>query len=198
MAETVPLVLLAVLGGWLVVLTVLFAAVVRHLGTLEATMLGIAGGTRFDFDADGPAVGSELPGEVGELLARHEVDPLAEAVVLFASTSCGSCLERAEEFSRTPAAAGAGLVVLAAGRDPQRAAELRQVLAPATAVFVTDPDAHEIVRRLEVNSTPFAVRIAAGTVTGKAYVRVGDDIAELLAAGSGAEPPADRKEPTHA
>jgi hypothetical protein len=197
MPEIVPL-LLAGFGVWLMVLTVLFAAVVRHLGALEATMLGIAGGTRFDLDADGPAVGSDLPAEVAGLLARHEVDPQADAVILFVSTTCGSCLERAAEFSRSPASAGAGLVVLAAGRNQQRAAELREVLAPSAAAFITDPDAHEIVNLLDINSTPFAVRLAAGTVTGKAYVRAGEDIVDLLTAGSGAEPAAERKEPTRA
>jgi hypothetical protein len=171
---------LAVFGVWLLTLSVLFAAVVRHLGTMQATMVGIARGMPFDFAADGPDLMSEVPGPVRETLAGYGIAGDANLVVLFVSTSCDPCLERVEEFSRSPAGAGARLVVLAAGRDPDRVARFRDLLGPSSAAFVTDPAAHETVTALHIQSTPFALRMSNGRIVEKTYVSSAADVEALL------------------
>jgi len=180
MNDTLLWTALAVAAGWLLVLSVLFAAVVRHLGTMQATMLGIAAGRTFDFEADGPELMSPLPDDVRGLFARSGVDAASTHVVLFVSTTCDPCIERAEEFSRSPLAAGAGVVVLATGRESEHSDRLRELLAPAAAAFIPDPDAHETAKALNINSTPFAFRVANGAVVDKTYVSSAKELEELL------------------
>ncbi|WP_433063788.1 hypothetical protein [Dactylosporangium sp. CS-033363] len=171
---------LVVLAVWLLVLSVLFASVVRHLGSMQATMLGIAAGNPFDFASDGPELMRPLPEGVRELFAREGVGPAADHVVLFVSGACEPCQERVEAFSQSPAAAGARLIVLAAGRDTEKVEQMRAVLAPSTVAFFTDPDAHEAVQALNIKSTPFAFRLREGKVVEKAYVSSAAALEDLL------------------
>jgi hypothetical protein len=180
MTQTAVIAVLAVFGAWLLTLSVLFAAVVRHLGTVQATVLGMAAGKPFDFASDGPELTGELPGTVRDLLVEHGVAPDTDAVVLSLSTGCDPCFERTEEFSRSPAAENARLVVLATGHDSDRLAQLRAMLEPLSLAFVTDPAALDAAKTLAIKSTPFAFRISAGRVVDKTYVASAADLQAIV------------------
>jgi len=55
---------------WLVGLTVLLAALIRHVGALQLAVEagGMSSGESFDVDTDGPAVGSQVPESTLDLL----------------------------------------------------------------------------------------------------------------------------------
>ena len=168
---------------WLLVLTVLFIGVVRHLGALQITGASTtAPESGFNFDTDGPWIPSPLPERAVDALVRGGVaDP--QFVGVFFSAGCGTCLERATEIADDLPDA-ARTVFLVTGNRPDALTDLRRVLEPVGARIVGDPEAHDIVKALGIQSTPFAFRVAAGQVVAKTYLRNLNDF-RLLAAALG-------------
>jgi hypothetical protein len=75
---------------WLLVLTVAFAGIVRHLAAMQVAGVGSAapeGG--WLFDTDGPWVPSALPDRAAAALHGHGI-PTDDLVVTFFSAHCGS------------------------------------------------------------------------------------------------------------
>jgi hypothetical protein len=187
-AETLTFVLTGIMGGWLLTLSLLFASVVRHLGAMEATLVTASKGEQFDFAADGPELMSELPRGVVRVLAEHGVDSQAEHVVFFASAGCGPCLDRAKEYSQSHTGRNGHLVTLISGQYAEGVDELRQLLGGVSTAFITDPDAREVVKLANINSTPFIFRIANGKVIDKRYVGSARDIEKMTIAATPAAP----------
>ena len=98
-SETLAYVLIGTMGVWLLLLSLLFASVVRHLGAMEATLVTVSKGEQFDFAADGPPLMSEVPRGVVRVLGEHGIEGETDYVVFFASAGCAPCLERAREFA---------------------------------------------------------------------------------------------------
>jgi len=181
-SQTVVYVLVAVLAAWLLVLSLLFASVVRHLGAMEATLVTVSKGERFDFSTDGPALMSEVPRGIARVLGEQGVDAGGAYAVLFVSAGCAPCLERAREFAASGAAPDARLVTLISGHYDEGAEELRQVLGAMSAAVVRDPDAREIAKLANINSTPFAFRVTNGKITDKSYIGSSGDLRRMVAA----------------
>ncbi len=163
-------VLLVIGFAWLLVLTFLFVGLARHAGAVQA-----AGGAAkapeggFLLDADGPWIPSEFPERAREILQASGIG-LGDLTITFFSSTCRPCVEQAAQI----AAAGpdpARNVFLVTGANTAAVAEMRRILAPAGAPVLSDPDAHNVVKSLEINSTPFTVRVVDGQVVAKAYVR---------------------------
>ena len=163
-------VLLVIGFAWLLVLTFLFAGLARHAGAVQA-----AGGAAkppeggFLLDTDGPWIPSEFPARAREILQASGIG-LADLTITFFSSTCGPCVERAAQIATT-GPDPARNVFLVTGANATAVAEMRRILAPAAAAVLCDPDAHNVVKSLEINSTPFTVRVVDSQVVGKAYVR---------------------------
>ncbi|WP_404352117.1 hypothetical protein LG324_04260 [Phycicoccus jejuensis] len=160
----------------LVGLTVLLAALIRHVGALQLAVEagGMSSGESFDVDTDGPAVGSQVPESTLDLLYEGGIGPNQGVLVaVFLSTSCVPCTERASEIvSRCQ-----GLdrtIFLVSGGTPEGLERLRNLFATVDSSVLYDPQAREIVNSLDVKSTPFAFRISENKITGKAYLRSAD------------------------
>jgi hypothetical protein len=159
---------------WLLILTVGFLGLVRYLGTLQASNVGgkaPQGG--WLFDTDGPMVPSPLPTATFEVLKRLNL-PTEDVTVTFFSSRCGNCLEHAEAIAGLVADPSKN-VFLITGLDDDALASMRARLAPTGAQLVFDPAAHDIVKSLDINSTPFVFRVVDGVVTAKSFIRKADD-----------------------
>lgn len=178
-----PYLLIAVGILWLTGLTLLLAALIRHVGALQLAVQagGINSGEVFDVDTDGPTVGSELPERTIELLREAGLGPerADDLVVVFLSSSCVPCWERANEI----VSQREGLdrtVFLVSGGYAKGLAQLRTLFERVDSLVVWDPTAREIVRSIDVKSTPFAFRFSRHMITDKAYLRNANDFKRLL------------------
>jgi hypothetical protein len=173
--------LLVIALVWLLALTVVLAGVVRHLGALQvANVLTTAPQGGFNFDTDGPWLNSPLPDRAAEAFRRAGVGA-ADFVAVFFSAGCGTCLERADGIAGTKPDPERIVFLIGGSHRPEPLADLRAVLEPVGAPILTDPDAHDIAKSLNIQSTPFAFRVVAGQVVGKVYVRTDADLATLTA-----------------
>ena len=182
--------------AWLLALTLLVAGLVRHLATLHA-----AGGastdtaaTGFNFDTDGPWIPSALPDPVVEIFRSSGVQT-KDLMAAFFSASCKACLARAEDIARSEPHPER-TVFLLTGHHPEGLENLRMALASTGATLLYDPAAHDIVKSLDINSTPFAFRVFEGEVISKSYIRTVDDFRRVAAADptQAIELPADAEE----
>lgn len=163
---------------WLLVLTILFAGVVRHLGAMQAAGTGDQaprGG--WLFDTDGPWIPSELPDRARAALQTNGIQT-DDLTATFFSSRCGPCVERATEVAAVVADPTRN-VFLVTGAQPEAVQNMREILQATGARILTDPDAHDVVKSLDISSTPFAFRIVDGQVVGKAYLRNVDDYSDL-------------------
>lgn len=171
---------LAVVALWLAVLSVLFSSLVRQLGSMQAAILGFAGKQHFDFDADGPELHSRMSERLRSILTDHDFDPESNFVALFMSAGCGPCRERAAEIAGLPRhQLGTFITIIAGDASKSTGDDLKALLAQASAIQIGDPDAHDIARLININSTPFAFRVERGTFVAKTYVRKLDDLVRL-------------------
>ena len=183
-SETLAFVLIGGMGVWLLLLSLLFASVVRHLGAMEATLVTVSKGEQFDFAADGPELMSEVPRGVTRVFTEHDVADDADLVVFFVSAGCAPCLERAREFAESDPSRSraARLVTLVSGLYTEGIEELRELLGPASVALIADPDAREVAKLTNINSTPFVFRIANGKIIDKTYVGSSQDLQRMIAA----------------
>lgn len=179
--------LLVVALVWLLVLTVLFAAVVRHLGALQvAAGAGESPTGGFNFDTDGPWIPSPLPDRAAAALGRAGV-AAADFVAVFFSAGCGTCLERAHGIADLEPDRARTVFLIGGSHRPDPLADLLAALEPTGAPILTDPDAHDIAKSLGIQSTPFAFRVRDGQVVGKVYVRSEADLETLAASENGVD-----------
>lgn len=163
---------------WLLALTVAFVGLVRYLGTLQASNVrGIAPQGGWLFDTDGPTVPSPLPTATFEILKRLSV-PTEDMTVTFFSSRCGNCLEHAEKIAGLVAHSEKN-VFLITGLVDDALTAMRMRLVPTGAQLVFDPAAHDIVKSLDINSTPFVFRVVDGMITAKSFIRRADDYARV-------------------
>jgi hypothetical protein len=173
--------ILLVLGLlWLLALTLLVAAIVRHLATFRVTALAAGGApTGFSFDTDGPWIPSALPLRASEAFDAAGVST-DDFVAAFFAASCKSCLKRAEDIARR-GVERQRTVFLITGNHPEGLDNLGAVLGQTGAPLLFDPDAHDIVKSLEINSTPFAFRVSGREIVAKTYIRSVEDLVRISA-----------------
>lgn len=161
---------LALVGTWLGVLTLVIILLVRQIGLLTLRLQTTE--PVFSFAQDGPDIGSEVPADVLAVLPDlgYEI-----TYIVILSATCGPCREFASDLT-TSALKGRTVAVLA-GRV-ELADGFEALLPPGVAV-VRDPEA-AVAANLHVESTPFALEIDHGMVTGKAYLRQVSDLAALI------------------
>jgi hypothetical protein len=167
---------------WLFALTVLVGGLVRHVATVVVAGSAVAtngGGTGFNFDTDGPWIPSGLPNRVVEIFERSSIQT-KDLICAFFSASCKTCLERAEDMERMGIDAHR-TVILLTGSYPEGLASLGDAFRDAGAVMLFDPDAHDVVKSLDINSTPFAFRVVDSEIVAKTYIRTADDFRRLAA-----------------
>ena len=142
----------AVMGlVWLLGLTILVAALVRHIGAIQVVAASGAGGKGFNFDTDGPALFRPLPVKAADGLEASGVSTDEDRVAIFLSSSCGTCWERASEI----VAQGRGLgklVLLVTGGNVRGLEQIRMVLDGTGVPAIYDPLAHDIVKALDIGS----------------------------------------------
>jgi hypothetical protein len=154
---------------WLLVISVALVAVIRYMGTLQATGAGptIGQGAAL-LDTDGPWIPSPLPDRVVSAFRTHSIQ-FEDLVATFFSPSCGTCLERAEQVAAALVDPDRN-VFLVTG-DLQSAKDMSDILAGTGVPILTDPDAQNIVKSLEIRSTPFTFRVIGGQIVAKSFVR---------------------------
>lgn len=192
--------LLVIALVWLLAVTVLLAAVVRHLGALQAAgAVSDAPEGAFNFDTDGPWIPSAVPERGTTALARAGF-AARDYVAVFFSAGCGTCLERAQAIAQEGVDSEHTLFLLTGTRE-RALDDLRRVLEGTGATLLTDPEAHDVVKALEIQSTPFAFRVIDGDVVGKAYLRTIEDflglasLSEATATAAAATTAADNEGP---
>lgn len=162
---------MSVLVVWLVILTVVCVLTVRQIALL--TLRFDARGESFSFGDDGLDVGTPIGPEVESALPQLRV---GRAYVLHVSASCHSCREL------IPALRGHGfdapMIALLTGEGG--VADSMAAEFPPEWDVVRDPEAVEVTHRLAIQSTPFALQVEKGVVTGKAYVKIVDDLVSLV------------------
>lgn len=110
-------VLLVIGFAWLLVVTLLLAGLVRHVGAMQAagtTPRAPEGG--WLFDTDGPWIPSEFPARARRILESHGIG-VGDLTVTFFSSSCGPCVERATQIARIAPDPGRNLF-LVTGANP--------------------------------------------------------------------------------
>lgn len=163
-------VLLVIGFAWLLVLTLLFAGLAQHAGAVQATgSAAKAPEGGFLLDTDGPWIPSECPARTRQILQTNGIG-LADLTITFFSSTCGPCLERATQIATTSPDPACN-VFLVTGSNATTVGEMRRILVPVGAPVLYDPDAHDLVKSLEINSTPFAIRLVDGKIVGKGYIR---------------------------
>jgi hypothetical protein len=186
-------ILLGVALVWLLILSAAMIGLVRYVGVLQAAGTTVAGQQSHGnamLDTDGPYIPSPLPDRTAATLLSYGAQP-ADLVATFFSPTCGSCLERAEQIAGSLVDAQRN-VFLMTGDDPDRATDMLRILEPTGVTVIRSPDAQNILKSLDISSTPFTFRVLDGQVVAKAYVRGLNDYLRMFDAtppGPAAAPP---------
>lgn len=171
--STLELTALTLASIWLGVLSLAVLVVVRQVGVLTVR-LDMAR-QQLEPSGDGLAVGTPVPDDVLASLPR-----LREGVnyLLALSGSCDPCREFVAELHghHLPRP----VVALVSG-PPDRCDPLISLLPPTLEV-VRDPDASSLLHTLLIQTTPFAVEINSGVVSGYAISTKPVDLLTLMAA----------------
>ena len=162
---------------WLGVLTLVVVLLVRQIGLLTVR-LSVAS-QAISLDDDGPEVGSSLPEEVTSALP--ELKEEERAYLLLISAGCMPCRELVADLGGHHFEQK--VVALVPGREEQ--AREMAALLPSDIQVVLDPKAVALAGALELESTPFALELERGMVTGKAYLHEGaSDLIAFVESGS--------------
>ena len=180
---------LTIIGlAWLLVVTIMMAALIRHVGALQVVVEARADvEPDFSFEADGPPVPSVIPSKVLQEFEDAGVSTEQDQIVVFLSAGCLPCRERASEIVARQDV-GPSIFLVTGGDRRHGLEELRELLTPSGSPIIYDPVAFNIVKGLNINLTPFAFRISHGGVIAKTYLRNGRDIERILE-GDAAESP---------
>jgi hypothetical protein len=157
--SALAIVALVLVCAWLGVLTFVVMLLVRQVGLLTVRLSMAT--QALSLDDDGPAIGSDLPEDVAEVMPDDE-----PTYLLLISASCDPCRELVVELDGHTFEQG--VVALVPGRKEQ-AGELAALLPPGIRV-VFDPEATELAESLDLESTPFALEVNRGAVTRKAHL----------------------------
>lgn len=171
--SALELIALTLASIWLGVLSLTVLILVRQVGLLTVR-LDMAR-QQLEPPGDGLAVGTPVPDDVLKPLPR-----LSEGVnyLLALSGSCDPCREFVAElhghYLPRP------VVALITG-PRERSDPLISLLPPSLEV-VRDPDAGSLLRTLLIQTTPFAVEISSGVVSGYAISTKPADLLTLMTA----------------
>lgn len=157
---------------WSGVLSVVVLALIRELAILRFRMDRVGNG--FSVDRDGLEIGHEIPEVVRAAL--HELNGQPVYVVILSAT-CTPCWQFARSFLLDPEVRA---VALLSGSE-QHADEM-EVLFPRHVRVIRDPVARRLAEALRVRSTPFALQLETGRISGKAYLRNADELTDLVEA----------------
>ena len=172
-AQTAALVVVAI---WLGLVTLVLVLVVRQVALLMARVERGDSSVPLSpmpLSQDGLQIGSTIPREVLDTVPEAN-DEVVYLLVL--SSTCGPCRELVPKLERHTFAQP--MVAIVPG-PAEAANEFLNVLPPYMRVVV-DPEATAIANMLEVESTPFAMEVESGVVTGKAYLHEDTDLVNLI------------------
>lgn len=161
---------LALASAWLGLLTFIVLLLVRQLG-----LITVALATPQAQYEDGLPVGSPVPRDAKEVL------PILDrqlAYLLFLSPTCGSCVGLMNEMA-TRMFSSASIFAVLPGVTHDDELTLR---VPAAFSQVEDPAATAIAEALQVHTTPYALQVENGIVTGKAIIQDAADLERLIVA----------------
>jgi hypothetical protein len=159
---------------WMSALTVAVLGLTRHLAAVQATGAASSapdGGALLD--TDGPFIPSPLPDRTVAAFRAHGIGT-DDLIATFFSSRCGTCFEKAEQIVGTKPDPARN-VFLVSGSDPDLLRDLLRILDPSGVPVIGDPDAPNIVKSLDIMSTPFAFRVVDEQVVAKAFVRSAAD-----------------------
>ena len=165
---TAAFILMAV---WLGILTLVIVLTIRQIGIMTV-QLSLAG-SGFSVDKDGPEVDSPVPAVVKTSLPLINVEPIT---ILLLSATCTPCRSLAEDLQKYRF--DSPVITLLTGRQ-ELVDGLAAMLSTNTHI-VSDPQAAQIAEAFNIHSTPFALRIEAGKVKVKTYVRGADHFLALV------------------
>lgn len=171
---------LVLAGIWLGFLTLVVVLTIRQVGLMTVRLSAAndtasTGDMTFSVDNDGPEIGSSVPGAVASVLSQLGRE---RTCLLLVSATCVPCHKLVMELHKQGELPGT--IALVAGRA--EVADGLAALLPPEMHIVRDPQAAELANALQIQSTPFAVAIEDGRISGKAYVRRVTDFIALLEA----------------
>jgi hypothetical protein len=146
-------------AAWLGVLSLVALLCVRQIAILTVRA---DNAVAIVMDEDGLPLGVEVPAEVTEAVP----DARRNAIVVLMSATCGPCREVAATMDGL--AVPDPITVLLTGDSEQR--DVVQALLPPGVATLADPLAARLAGHLKIRSSPFAMRLAEGTVVAKAYL----------------------------
>lgn len=170
MSELVPAAFI-LMSVWLGVLTLIIVLTIRQIGVMTVQLSMIGPG--FSVDKDGPEVGSAIPDIVTTALPQMAAEP---TTIMLISAICTPCRTLAEDLRKYRF--DSPVVTLLTGRQ-ELADSLAETLSANTHI-VRDPQATQIAEAFNIHSTPFALRVEAGKVKLKSYVRTADHFLTLV------------------
>lgn len=174
--------LFAVVAIWLSLLSILAYGIVRHLSTLElASRAGAVPRLELNFDADGPEVGTAVPGAILEMIQGRIGRPASNEMVFLFSPGCGTCLEIASAIVGRPTLAARSVFVVRGPTTGGAAEELRDLLRRVERPIIDGEEARVVMRELNINSVPFGVSLDHGNVLAKRYLRRSVQLDDLAA-----------------
>lgn len=181
---------LVVTCAWLGVLTLVQVLVVRQIALLTVRTSSAGRAVPpvedgFSFDDDGPQVGSSIPDEVASTLP--ELRRGRESLLLLSAT-CAPCRELAADLSKS----GMKLSGVALVPGSTSLADALVNLLPPSVRVLRDPEATRLANALKIQSTPFAITVNEGRVSGKSYIGSKADLLELTKSLQEAYPEADQ------
>lgn len=169
----IELTTVVLIAAWLAVLSGVLILVIR-----QVTLLMVDAGRREPDDLEnGLPIGAPVPPEVVSL--RPQLAEEEPTYLLFVSPQCVSCRSLVGDLGKQHVleAPIIGLV----GGSGRRADELAD-LFPESIDLVRDPDATSVLQAMQLRVVPVALQIESGFITGKASVRHGADLLQLIRA----------------
>jgi hypothetical protein len=163
---------------WLLVLTVALLLTIRQIALINVRLE--QGQETFEVGNDGLDIGSVVPSELLVTVPQLRAEL---TYVLLISATCRICQELASNLGGVDIPGQ--VVALVPG--PDRLAERVTGALPPAFDVVRDPLAADVAKRLEITSTPFALQLDRGVVTGKTYLSSVDDLRGLLDAREGSD-----------
>jgi hypothetical protein len=158
-------------GLWLGVLTLAVLLCIRQIA-LMMVRLDLAKEV-VSLGDDGLDIGLRIPEEVLEDLPGLLS---GRTYLVLLSANCAPCRELVPGLSAYTF--DEPILTLVPGRE-ELAADLEATL-PSWTRAIRDPVASRVAEGLHIESTPFAMQVDDGTVTGKAYLREASDLAALI------------------
>lgn len=165
---------------WLGLITLLLLLIIRQIGLITVRLdraEAVPGtGPHINVANDGPPIGSDVPAAVISSIPELTT---GRHYILLISSICTPCRELVAEMQRVRFASDQNLIALVPGR-PETADSLIAML-PVGIRPVRDPEAADLARQhLHLQSTPYALQIEEGVITGKAYLYGLENLVQLI------------------